>query len=90
MKREALNKHLRDLHEELKTAAPDSTEARKKVEHLTAQISSQLSQSGDLQAADHHALLESLRDAIEHFEGTHPDLTNRISTLINLLSNSGF
>jgi septal ring factor EnvC (AmiA/AmiB activator) len=90
MKREVLNKHLQDLHEELKTATPEGTEGQKKVDHLTAQITSHLGKSGDLQPAEHHALLESLRAAVEHFEGTHPELTVRMSTLINLLSNSGF
>jgi phospholipase/lecithinase/hemolysin len=90
MKREILNKHLQDLHEQLKSVAPDTSEGREKVEHLNAQIRSQLSQSGDVEPADHNDLLQALRGAVEHFEGTHDQLTVRISTLINLLSSSGF
>jgi hypothetical protein len=90
MKRELLHKELRDLHEELKAAAPKSPEARKSVDRLAAQISSHLETTGDLPPAEHRALLESLRAAVDHFEGTHQELTVRISTLITLLSNSGF
>jgi hypothetical protein len=90
MKREALNTHLQDLHEELKKAAPETAEGRKKIELLSSQIAAQLNRSDELLPAEHQTLLQSLRDAVEHFEETHPELTVRMSTLVNLLSSSGF
>ena len=34
-------------------------------------------------------LLDSLREAVEHFEETHPTLTNTLSAAINVLSTGG-
>lgn len=90
MKREVLNKHLRDLHGHLKATAPDTAEGRQKIERLTSQVASHLGRSDELQKAEHTTLLESLRDAVEHFEESHPELTERMSALINFLSQSGF
>jgi hypothetical protein len=90
MKREALNTHLQDLHDELKKATPETAEGRKKIEVLSSQIAAQLKRSDELQPAEHQTLLQLLRDAVEHFEESHPELTVRMSTLVNLLSSSGF
>jgi len=35
------------------------------------------------------SLLERLEEAVAHFEGTHPDLTNAITVVIDTLSNMG-
>lgn len=90
MKREVLNKHLQELHNHLQAATPDTAEGRQKIAHLKGQIASQLKQSDELGQADHNTLLQSLRDAVEHFEKSHPELTARMSAVINFLSSSGF
>jgi hypothetical protein len=76
------------LYEELGQIEPTDERGRQVLATAREDIRRALEQSDEDTIAD-EPLVERLQDTIYHFEGTHPDLTAAINTVINSLSNMG-
>lgn len=75
---------LEQLHNDLGQVAPTDEKGRQLLDDTRAEIQRALDDD-----ADPDSLVERLEDAVSHFEGTHPDLTNTIMVVIDSLSNMG-
>jgi hypothetical protein len=74
---------LEQLHNDLSQVEPDDEKGRQLLDDTRTQIKNALDH------ADDESLVERLQESLYHFEGTHPDLANTISVVIDTLSNMG-
>ena len=91
MKRNKLQRLLRELKQELSEipSATDSTEdSLENLEKDIDRVLHQLEQSepGEL---DHESLSARLRETVDRFEATHPTLTAIVNNILNTLAGSG-
>ena len=84
---EKLSKLLEQLHAELGKVNAVDDRGRELLRALNADIQKLLERADDGQADE--SMLERLRDAVDHFEVTHPDLTSALSHMLTILSNAG-
>jgi hypothetical protein len=89
MKRELLRTHLHDLEQDLSKVNSPLPEDRQRLSDISQEARTLLDKADTLSEQEHRAFLESLRLAIDHFEGRHPELTVRLSLAINLLAEAG-
>ncbi len=75
---------LEQLHNDLGEVAPTDEKGQQLLDDTRAEIQRALDDD-----ADPESLVGRLEDTVAHFEGTHPDLTNTISVIIDTLSNMG-
>ena len=75
---------LEKLHNDLEQVAPTDEKGQQLLDDTRAEIQRALDDD-----ADPEPLVARLGDAVSHFEGTHPDLANTISVVIDTLSNMG-
>lgn len=73
---------LEQLHNDLDQIEPTDEKGQQILEDTRAEIQRAMDDDDD-------SLIERLEDAVSHFEGTHPDLTNTITVIIDSLSNMG-
>ena len=74
---------LEQLHTDLEQVEPTDEQGQRILDETRAEIQRALEDD------DTDSLVERLEDAVSHFEGTHPDLTNTIMVVIDTLSNMG-
>ncbi|MBZ0286098.1 MAG: DUF4404 family protein [Anaerolineae bacterium] len=74
---------LEQLHDDLEQVEPTDAQGQQILDETRAEI------QRALEADDDDSLVERLEDAVAHFEGTHPDLTNTLMVVIDTLSNMG-
>ncbi len=58
------------------------------LDHLDRDIRALLQRSGRKKESE-EPVLERLQETIEHFEATHPSLTQTLSEMMTILSNAG-
>lgn len=75
---------LEQLHSDLEQVEPTDEQGQQILDDTRARIQRALDEDDD-----DDSLVERLEDAVAHFEGTHPDLTNTIMVVIDTLSNMG-
>jgi uncharacterized protein DUF4404 len=75
---------LEKLHNDLEQVEPADAKGQQLLDDTRAEIQRALDDDGVPES-----LVGRLEDTISHFEGTHPDLTNTISVVIDTLSNMG-
>ena len=83
-----LRELLEKLHQELEQTQNLDEEGNEMLRHLDTDIQQLLKRSGAKVEAD-EPVLERLQDTIDHFEATHPRLTNVLSEMMNILNNAG-
>lgn len=83
---EELRESLTRLRDELSGGKPLSADQRKQLENVLTDISRLF--EGE-EEHSHESLTQRLRDAADHFEDTHPDLTLAIGAVASVLSRMG-
>lgn len=73
---------LEQLHNDLDQIEPTDEKGQQILNDTRAEIQRAMDDDDD-------SLIERLEDAVSHFEGTHPDLTNTLTVIIDSLSNMG-
>jgi hypothetical protein len=73
---------LEQLHNDLDQIEPTDEKGQQILAETRAEIQRAMDNNDD-------SLNERLEDALTHFEGTHPDLTNALTVIIDSLSNMG-
>lgn len=80
--------HIREILEKLQqqidALQPDSDDSKSILSNAQANVRYTLDKN-----EQHPNLTESLQEVVEHFEGTHPALTNVLSAALNVLSTGG-
>ena len=80
---------LEQLHTELDSTEAVDEKGRELLRALNADIDELLERSEVGQSDDDDSLLERWQTAIDHFEVTHPALTNALSHIMTALNNAG-
>ena len=80
---------LEQLHTELDSTEAVDEKGRELLRALNADIDELLERSEVGQSDDDDSLLERWQAAIDHFEVTHPTLTNALSHIMTALNNAG-
>lgn len=80
---------LKQLHEQLLHAGPLGESDKRLVEQLQTDIQFILGSSENISDPQSRPVHEQMKDAIQRFEVTHPDLTAVMARLINQLSDLG-
>lgn len=83
-----LDRLLQELHEELENVESSAKGSGELLRTVLADIRVQLEESGDA-AAPPAAMLDRVRDAMDHFEESHPDVTRVLGRVVDALSNMG-
>jgi hypothetical protein len=89
MDNEQLNESLAKLKDELKYVMQVDDPSREALKKLDGDIHRILENSGEVPAAHHASLRESLAESVDILETTHPTLTAFMNRLINMLSDMG-
>ncbi len=79
---------LEQLHTELDSTEAVDEKGRELLRALNADIEELLERS-EAGQSDDDSLLERWQTAIDHFEVTHPTLTNALSHIMTALNNAG-
>lgn len=86
-----LRKILEDLQEELRHKPDIDGKGREIIEHLSRDIRDLL---GRLEEGDdegrRHPINEGLRQAVQHFEASHPDFSTALGRVLDALAGMGF
>ena len=85
-----LRAKLEQLDEELKQVVSVDEEGRKILHRLRQDLEELLLRSGEATDRRHVSIAGRLRQAIEHFEVTHPALAASMEEVVNTLSAMGF
>ena len=86
---EELHERLQRLHGELGQAEVTDDASRAKIQNLQSGIQTVLDPSIETQPHHYHSLREQLKDAVEHFEDSHAELTLSIGEVLNDLAAIG-
>lgn len=88
------NQNLRELlerlHNELEQTDSIDENGTEMLRHLDADIRKRLERTGTKREPEpDDPILERLQGTIDHFEATHPNLTQTLSEMMTILSNAG-
>jgi hypothetical protein len=86
---EKLRTLLEQLHGELARTESLDEKGRELLRGLSGDIRGLLERSGDTGPRSDESTLRRMQDAIDHFEVTHPTLTQALSEMMTILSNAG-
>jgi len=87
MTEQKLNDALGELRKEIERLEIDNQAAKDRLASLVENIEQRIESSGG--GAEHHALVEEMKDAITHFEVEHPRITGIINDIMMTLSSAG-
>ncbi|OGJ87109.1 MAG: hypothetical protein A2268_15485 [Candidatus Raymondbacteria bacterium RifOxyA12_full_50_37] len=89
MSKQKYHESLKNLHQELGriTAAPPMSDKIRL--ELSAHVLDILEHPGEAPFVQHYKLMNSLQNAVRHFEVSHPALTASLNSAINTLNNLG-
>ncbi len=87
----SIKESLEQLHRELQNAKEIDQESVEMLRKLMNDIQDVLKESEIKKemAAEHHNIIEGLRESAQNFELTHPELAGAIQIVINSFSNIG-
>jgi len=83
---EELKASLTELRAALAAGKPLNDKQRATLESVLNDVGSLLEGEGD---HEHESVADQLREAAQHFEESHPDLTLAVGSLANVLSRMG-
>ncbi|MDO8755273.1 MAG: DUF4404 family protein [Anaerolineales bacterium] len=86
MKDNKIRELLEQLQDELDHSGPLDEKGRDLLDHITADITNLLDDSG---RQPDETILQGLQDSIDHFKIEHPKLTMALSEMMAILSNAG-
>ena len=80
---------IKSLQRELQAVQPSTPLVKERIDRLTNELNEYVSEPNRNRANQLPALQKSIQEAIESFEGHHPDLTEALRIAINTLVNAG-
>ena len=80
---------LQNLQRELQSIKPSDSMAKQRMERLNKEINRVINDPKIQGSAETQGIQTALQEAIESFEGHHPDLTEALRIAINTLVNAG-
>ncbi len=86
---EELRRKLEQVHDDISNMDHVDERGRAMLRDIDGHIRDLMSQSEGAPAERRPALTRGLENAIQHFEVTHPTLTEALSDLLTALSNAG-
>ena len=86
---ENLRRLLEQLHDELERTESVDEKGDELLRHLDSDIHAFLKRSGRAGEESDEGMIERVQDAIDHFEVTHPRITQMLSEMMTILSNAG-
>jgi len=89
MEKQSLHKALVNLHEELSQANSLDTVSKELLNTLLKDIQTLLKSNEDQTPNEDDNVLHRLKEATEHFEETHPQLTLALDNVLNALHRMG-
>jgi hypothetical protein len=89
MDNQELRKLIESLQAEIQNTHTVDEKGQELLVHLDADIHKLLAQTEGVSAPVHPSTLRRLEEGLDHFEVTHPDLTIRISKVLEGLSKVG-
>ena len=89
MDNKELRKHLQQLQDEIKKTSVVDEKGNELLRNLDGDIHKLLDRSEENPIQVHPSIVQRLKEARDHFEVTHTNLTERISVLLETLSNLG-
>ena len=89
MKNVQVREPLQKLYDQLNKTHSTDQRTRERIQTLRSDVKKALDQEGELPPEQHQSVLASVRSAVEHFEGSHPELTSLLNDVITTLSNWG-
>ena len=84
-----LKKTLAELRDELERVKRVDGRSRESLKKLDEHIHFVLEASGDVPAAHHAGLRQSLEDSLQYFEASHPTAVGLVNRLLKALSDMG-
>ena len=85
-----LREHLERLDADLKRTQSVDEAGRTILHKLQQDVQDLLARSGEASTVQEHPIGVRLRQAIQHFEVTHPSLVASMEQMVNTLSTMGF
>lgn len=89
MSQKELRERLARLHSELSQTNAVDDRARELLASVQKDIEELLERPAEGKPEEHASLLDRLREAARHFEGSHPALTTAMGRVIDTLANMG-
>ncbi len=80
---------LEQVHAEIQRTETLDDKGRELLQHIGADINDLLTRVEDSPLQPHETLAKRLKDAVDHYEITHPHLTMLLSHLLDSLSSAG-
>lgn len=80
---------LQDLQRELQTIQPSDPLVKDRIDRLNNELNRVIENPNQTNIEEYETLQSSIQDAIEEFEGQHPNLTEALRIAINTLVNAG-
>jgi hypothetical protein len=84
-----LRKLIKQLHAEIQNTKTVDEKGQELLLQLESEIQVLLDRPDVTVAPVHPSTLQRLEEGLDHFEATHPELTNLLSELLEILSNVG-
>jgi len=89
MPKEKLKQSLNGLGREISAVEKTDEVSQAKLETLTGWVDTCLKDDAMIEPESTHSFVQDLQDAAEHFEISHPRLTEGINQVLTALSNMG-
>ena len=80
---------IQSLQQKLQAATPANPAVKAQIDHLNHTLNQYVSLPNPDESGSIPALQKALQNALESFEGHHPDLTEALRIAINTLVNAG-
>jgi alpha-beta hydrolase superfamily lysophospholipase len=80
---------LQELQRDLQTIQPADPLIKDRIDRLNDEVNRVINDPTITGEAEVHSLQHAIQEAIESFEGHHPDLTEALRIAINTLVNAG-
>ena len=84
-----LRKLIKQLHAEIQNTKTVDKKGQELLLQLESEIQVLLDRPDVIVTPVHPSTLQRLEEGLHHFEASHPDLTNLLSQLLEILSNVG-
>ena len=89
MDQQRLRQLLEQLHTELSQTQPPDAEARAQLKDLMTEVQVILERADETSEQQYRSLNDRLRQSIQQFERSHPQLTWAMGEVLEILSRSG-
>jgi tRNA C32,U32 (ribose-2'-O)-methylase TrmJ len=89
MKKDQIREPLQKLYDQLNNTYSSDKQTQERIQALKSDVQKVLEEMGEFSPGEHQGVLANLRSSVEHFEGSHPELTSLLNDVITTISNWG-